>query len=124
MKDYLVLVLGVGFLLLAFNAYQDAKPTTKAAIYKEIKKYSPYYLDKRFGGLEILNREDRDFKEKPNNMEIFHRFEKLEKEWGKKHLQIDIDNNSLKIVDKNLTIKIIPFKSKRDIEFIHKYYGI
>ena len=64
MKNYLVLALGVGFLLLAFNAYQNAKPTTKAPIYKEIKKYSPYYLDKRFGGLEILNREDRDFKQK------------------------------------------------------------
>ena len=122
MKNYLVLALGVGFLLLAFNAYQNAKPTPKAPIYKEIKKYSPYYLDKRFGGLEILSRKDKEFKEKPDNMEIFHRFEELEKEWGKKHLQID--KSSLNIIDKNLTIKTIPISSKKDIEFIHKYYGI
>jgi len=122
MRNYLVLALGVGFLLLAFTAYQNSKPTPKAPIYKEIRRYSPYYLDKRFGGLEILNREDKEFKEKPNNMEIFHRFEQLERDWGKKHLQID--KNSLKIIDKNLTIKTIPLTSEKDIEFIHKYYGI
>ncbi len=122
MRNYLLLALGVGFLLLAFNAYQNAKPTKKAPIYREIRKYSPYYLEKRFGGLEILSKEDKNFKEKPNNMEIFHRFEDLEKEWGKKHLKID--NNSLKIIDKNLTIKTINFISENDINFIHRYYGI
>ncbi len=122
MKNYLVLALGLGFFLLAFIAYQNAKPTTKAPIYKEIKKYSPYYLDKRFGGLEILSRVDKEFKEKPDNMEVFHRLEKLEKEWGKKHLQII--KNSLNILDKNLTIKTIPLKSEKDIKFIHQYYGI
>ncbi len=122
MRNYLVLALGVGFLLLAFNAYQNAKPTTKAPIYKEIRKYSPYYLDKRFGGLEILSRKDKEFKEKPDNMEVFHRLEELEKEWGKKHLQID--KSGLNIKDKNSTIKTIPLSSKKDIEFIHQYYGI
>jgi hypothetical protein len=38
MRNSLLIALGVVFLLLGFNAYNEAKPTPKAPIYKEIKK--------------------------------------------------------------------------------------
>ncbi len=123
MRKYLFIALGLGFGLLAINAFLESKPVAKAPIYKSIKPFSPYYLDKRFGGLEILSRVDSEFKEKPNNMEVFHRLEFLEKEWGKEHLKI-VDNK-LTILDNNSsTIKTIPISTKEDSDFIHKYYGI
>jgi hypothetical protein len=123
MKKYLIIALGIGFLLLGFNAYQQAKPAPKAPIYKEIKKFSPYYIDKRFGGLQIMSRIDPEFKEKPNNIEVFHRLEFLEKEWGKKHLKIK--DNSLNILDNNSSVvKTIPLSNRDNISFLHNFYGI
>jgi hypothetical protein len=123
MRNYLVIALSIGFLLIAFNAYQESKPTPKAPIYKDIKKYSPYYLDKRFGGLQIMSKTDPEFKEKPSNMELFHRLEFLEKEWGKSHLKIV--KNELIIYDENQTqIAKIPILTKADNDFIHSFYGI
>ena len=123
MKNYLVIALSIGFLLLGFNAYQEAKPVSKAPIYKEVKKYSPYYLEKRFGGLEILSKKDSSFKEKPDNMNIFHRLEFLEKEWGKKHLKIK--EKELIVYDDNQTeLKRIPISTKKDNDFLHNFYGI
>jgi len=122
MRNSLLIALGVVFLLLGFNAYNEAKPTPKAPIYKEIKKYSPYYLEKRFGGLEILSRDDKEFKEKPDNMQVFHRLEALEKEWGKNHLRVE--NGNLVVFDKNGTIATIPIKTEKDRAFIKNYYGV
>ena len=123
MKNYLFIALTLGLTFFAFMAFQKAKPSTKAPIYKEIQKYSPYYLDKRFGGLQIMSREDEEFKEKPLNMEIFHRFESLEKEWGKTHLAIK--TNQVLIFDNNHNeIKRIPLNTSENTQFIHHFYGI
>ena len=65
MKKYLPIALMLGFFFVGFTIFITAKPTPKAPIYKTISKYSPYYLEKRFGGLEILNKENKKFKEKP-----------------------------------------------------------
>ena len=40
-------------------------------IYKELKPYIPYYLEKRIGGFSILSKED-NIKEKPPITEVFH----------------------------------------------------
>jgi len=123
MKKYLVIALGLGFAFLAINAFIESKPVSKAPIYKSIKRYSPYYLEKRFGGLEIMSKIDSAFKEKPNNMEVFHRLEFLEREWGKQHLKIE--NNQLIILDNNNSIlATVPISTKEDRTFIHKFYGI
>jgi len=123
MKNYLFVALTLGLSLLAFMAFQQAKPTPKAPIYQEIKPYSPYYIDKRFGGLRIMNKADAEFEEKPSNMEVFHRLEFLEKAWGKKHL--NITNNQLTIMDDNGTIlTTLPIRSVEDGNFIHTFYGI
>jgi len=123
LKQYLIIALTIGFILVGFNAYQEAKPTTKAPIYQTIKKFSPYYLEKRFGGLEILSKGDPNFKEKPDNMELFHRLEFLEREWGKKHLKLV--GGKLHILDKNgSTIQTLPISQREDMEFLHSFYGI
>ncbi|RUM74779.1 MAG: hypothetical protein DSZ11_03420 [Sulfurovum sp.] len=123
MRNYLVIALGLGFAFLAINAFIASKPVSKAPIYKSIEKYSPYYLEKRFGGLEILSKSDPEFKEKPNNMEVFHRMEFLEKEWGQKHLKMV--SNELIISDDNGTELVkLPISHKEDSAFIHRYYGI
>jgi len=122
MRNSLLIALGLVFLLLGFNAYNDAKPTPKAPIYQEIKKYSPYYLEKRVGGLEILSKNDKEFKEKPDNMQVFHRLEVLEKEWGKKHLRVE--NGNLVVFDENKTIATIPINTSKDREFLKSFYGI
>ena len=123
MKKYLFPALAIALTLMAIMAFQQAKPTPKAPIYKEVQKYSPYYLDKRFGGLQIMSKSDENFKEKPNNMEVFHRLEYLEKEWAKTHLKQL--NNKLIIMDNNGTeITSLSISSNEDKNFIHSFYGI
>ncbi len=121
MKKYLPIALMLGFLVVGLSVFIASKPTTKAPIYKSITKYSPYYLDKRFGGLQILKRDDKEFKEKPINADLFKRYEYLQKEWGKKHLKRDGD--ILVIESSKGTIKV-PLKSVEDREFIKNFYGI
>ena len=123
MKNYLFMALTVGMTLMAIIAFQEAKPTPKTPIYKKIQNYSPYYIDKRFGGLQIMSKEDKDFKEKPTNMELFHRLEFLEKAWAKNHLKVT--NNTVIVSDNNGTeLTSILISTDEDKEFIHSFYGI
>ncbi|WP_295418642.1 hypothetical protein [Sulfurovum sp.] len=124
LKKYLPIALFLGFLLFGLDAFLQSKPSPKnERVYKTVQKYSPFYLDKRFGGLQILSKEDPEFKEKPNNMTLFKEFERLEREWGKKHLKIE--NNQLIIVDNNGSqLSALPLQSNEEIGFIHRYYGI
>ena len=119
----LFIALTIGMTLMAIVAFQQAKPTPKAPIYKEVQKYSPYYIDKRFGGLQIMNREEKEFKEKPTNMELFHRLEFLEKAWAKNHLKV-VEKNVI-VSDTNGTeITKIDISTEEDAQFIHSFYGI
>ncbi len=124
MKKLLFIALGLGFLFFGIGAYLQSKPSPKnARIYALIKQYSPYYLDKRFGGLQIMSKEDKTFKEKPDNMEVFHRLESLEKAWGKTHLKMD--NSQLSVTDNNGTIlTTFPLKNQEEVDFVHRYYGL
>jgi hypothetical protein len=124
LKKYLPIALVLGFLLFGFDAFMQSKPSSKnARVYKTVQQYSPYYIDKRFGGLQIMNKEDKEFKEKPNNITFFKEFERLEQEWGKKHLSIK--ESTLSIVDNNGTlVHTLLLKSKDELNFAHHYYGI
>ena len=124
MKKILFIALSLGFIFFGISAYIQSKPAPKnERIYKIIKQHSPYYLDKRFGGLQIMSREDKAFKEKPSNMEVFHRLEALEKKWGNSHLEIR--KSTLTIKDNNGTvIKTIPFENQQEIDFVHAFYSI
>jgi len=124
MRKYLLPALFLGFLFIGINALIESKPSPKnARVYKTVQQFSPYTLEKRFGGLQIVNKEDPEFKEKPNNMTIFKEFERLEKAWGKKHLKLE--SNTLVIMDNNgTTLHTLPLQNKDEETFVHSYYGI
>jgi len=123
-KKYLPIALVLGFILFGLDAFFQSKPSSKnKRVYKTVQKYSPYYLDKRFGGLQIMSKEDPEFKETPNNMTLFKEFERLEKKWGKKHLKIE--NNQLVIRDNNGSeLSTLLLQTKEELDFTHNYYGI
>ncbi len=123
-RKYLPFALFAGFLLFGLNAFMQSRPAPKnTRIYTEVQHFSPYFLDKRFGGLEIRSKTDPDFKEKPNNMTLFQEFERLEREWGKQHLKLQ--KNTLLILDDNGTVqKEVPLQNKAELDFIHRYYRI
>ena len=124
LKKYLPIALLLGFTLFGLDAFFQSKPSTKnIRIYKAVQEYSPFYLDKRFGGLQILNKEDSEFKEKPNNMTLFKEFERLEKAWGKTHLKTE--GSTLIILDNNGSeLSSISLQTTEEINFVHQFYGI
>ncbi|MCF6207008.1 MAG: hypothetical protein L3J47_08990 [Sulfurovum sp.] len=123
-SKYLPLALFVGFFILGLSALIESKPSSKNKhVYTFVQKYSPYYLEKRFGGLEIRSKMDESFKEKPNNATLFKEFERLEKSWGEKHLKLQ--NNLLLVVDdKGQTIAKLPLQSQEEKAFVQRYYGV
>jgi hypothetical protein len=124
MRKYLIWALAAGFLILGISAYVQSQPEPKnKRVYQEIQKYSPYYIDKRVGGLNIKSKEDEAFKEKPDNIELFHRLDALNKNWGKDHLKLQ--NSQLLVLDNNGSTKaVIPLNNQDELDFIHRFYGI
>ncbi len=124
MKKYLPLGLMLGFFLFGISAFLQSKPSHKnERVYTTVKQYSPYYNMKRLGGIQIMSKEDPDFKEKPDNMLLFKRLDELEKAWGQKHLKIE--NNVLFILDNNGTqLSSLPLNTQEEIDFTHNFYGI
>lgn len=124
LKKYLPIALLIGFILYGLSAFMQSKPSPKnERVYKTVQKYSPYYMDKRFGGLTILNREDPEFKEKPTNMTLFKEFERLEKKWAKSHLKIE--NTTLIVLDNNGSEQAtLPLQNREEIDFVHSFYGL
>ena len=122
-RKYFPLFLLFAFLTLSIIAFLNSKPTSKnERIYKIVKHYSPYYLDKRLGGLKILSKEDKEFKEEPSAMELFKRLEELEKEWGKRHLKVEGDR--LIILKDNKIVKEVKLENEEEKKFIAQYYGV
>ncbi len=110
-------------ILMGVLSMQRAMPDAKEArIYKEIQLYSPYKMEKRMGGLEIVDKRDGR-KEKPSNAEVFHRMDELEKEWGNKHLRIE-GSNVYVIGENNQTITQIFIETPKEKEFLQTFYGI
>ena len=122
-SKFLLPALMVGFFLFGLSAFIESKPSHKnSRIYKAVQQYSPYYFEKRFGGLEIRSKTDTEFKEKPSNMEVFKAFEQLERAWGQKHLAVK--NGALLITDNNGTVHTLPIKNEDERRFIQNYYGV
>lgn len=124
MKKFLPVAIILGFFLFGLDAFFQSRPSEKnERVYKTIQTYSPYYLDKRFGGLQIMSKEDPEFKEKPTNATLFTEFSRLEKEWAKTHLKIE--QNTLIILDNNGTqVSSLLLQSIKELDFVHSYYGI
>ena len=82
-RKFLPVAIILGFFLFGLDAFFQSRPSEKnERVYKTVQTYSPYYLDRRFGGLQIMSKEDAEFKEKPTNATLFKEFSRLEKEWG------------------------------------------
>ena len=123
-RKYLPLALFAAFFGLAILAFMSSKPSEKnARVYKTVQQYSPYYLDKRLGGLTIRSKEDKEFKEKPTNLTLFKEFERLEKLWAKTHLKLS--QNNLIISDNNGTqLNTLKLQNPEELLFIQNYYEI
>ena len=123
-NKFLPIAIILGFFLFGLNAFFNSKPSPKnARVYKTVQTYSPYYLERRFGGLQIMSKEDSEFKEKPTNATLFTEFAHLEKAWAQTHLLIE--NNILIIRDNNGTnLSTLLLKTPDELAFIHSYYGI
>ena len=120
-----VLIFGVFTvaILMGVLSMQRAMPGEKSdRIYQEILVYSPYKMEKRMGGLEIVDKRDGR-KEKPSNAEVFHRMDELEQQWGNKHLRIEGSNLHV-IGENNQTIVQIFIETDKEKEFLQTFYGI
>jgi len=123
LSRYLPTALFLGFLFIGLATFFASKPTAKnARVYKIVREYSPYYLEKTLGGLRIRKKGDKEFKEEPTNSELFRRFEFLEKQWGQKHLKLD--GNRLSIMQDGKPLKSIELKSSDEVSFVKRYYGV
>jgi len=122
-KKALIFGFFTAFLILGVLSMQRAMPAAKEErIYKAIKAYTPYVMEKRIGGLTIIDSRTGK-KEKPSSQEVFLRMDELEKEWGKEHLRIE--GNDLLIIDENnKTVAKIFFQTQKEREFVNRFYGI
>ncbi|NOR58181.1 MAG: hypothetical protein GQ474_06635 [Sulfurimonas sp.] len=122
-KKGLIFGLLFGFLVLGILSMQRATPNNKEErIYKAIKVYSPYKLEKRMGGLTIVNKLTGK-KEKPSAAEVLHRLDELDQEWGKDHLVVK-DNDVVILGDNNQTVVKIFIETEKERTFLKTFYGI
>ena len=109
------------FLVLGILSMQRAIPDAKVErIYKAIKVYSPYQLEKRMGGLTIVNTQSGE-KEKPSSAEILHRLDELDKEWGKSHIRV-VNNDVIISGENNQTIVKIFIETEQERAFLHNFF--
>ncbi len=122
-KKVFISALLLAFLVMGIVSMQRAMPETKEdRIYKAIKVFSPYHLEKRLGGLTILSSKDEEFKEKPSAAEVLHRLDELDKEWAKEHLSIQ-DNDLIVTKDDNTTVKIF-IQTPKERAFLKSFFGL
>jgi hypothetical protein len=122
-KKALIFGFFTAFLILGIVSMQRAMPDAKEArIYTAIKVYSPYVLEKKVGGLYIIDKRS-GIKESPSSKEVFHRIDELEKEWGKKNLRVE-NNELLVIGENNQTIARIFIETQKERKFLADFFGI
>ena len=111
------------FLVLGYLSMQRAMPEDKEErIYKAIRVYSPYKVEKRIGGLTIIDSRTGD-KEKPEAAEFYHRLDEVEKIWGKNHLKIE-NSDVIILGENNQTVVKIFIETEAERKFIKSFYGI
>ncbi len=123
MKKALIFGFFTAFLILGVVSMQRAMPAAKEdRIYSAIKVYSPYTLEKRVGGIAIIDKRSGT-KEKPSSKEVFHRLDELDKQWGKKHLKIE-NNDVLIMGENNQTVARIFIETEKERAFLKSFFGI
>lgn len=122
-KKALIFGFFTAFLILGAVSMQRAMPNAKETrIYEAIKVYGPYTIEKRIGGLTIIDKRDGT-KEKPSSKEVFHRMDELEQEWGKTHLRIE-NNDVIVLGENNQTVVRIFLETEKERAFVKKFYGL
>lgn len=123
MKKGLLIGVIVASLILGYSALKNATPSKKEErIFKEIRPYSPYMLEKRVGGLEIVDKRTGT-KEKPSSKEVLLRLDELESKWGKEHLRIE-SNELIIIGENNQSIARLYIQNEKERKFLKDFYGI
>lgn len=122
-KKALIFGFFTAFLILGIVSMQRAIPDPKEdRIYLAIKVYIPYFIEKRIGGLTILDKRS-DKKEKPDSSDFYHRLDELEKAWGKEHLVVE--NNEVIIMDENnQSIARVAIENEKERAFLKRFFGI
>ncbi len=122
-KKYLFIGFLFAFLVMGFVSMQRALPDAKEdRIYKAVRVYSPYKVEKRIGGLTILDSRTGT-KEKPEAAEFYHRLDEVDKVWGKKYLKIE-NNDVIIMGENNQTMVKIFMETEAERKFIKSFYGI
>jgi len=111
------------FLVMGFISMQRAMPDAKEnRIYKAIRVYSPYKVEKRIGGLTITDLRNGE-KEKPSAADFYHRLDEVDKVWGNKHLRID-NNDVVVLGENNQSVVKIYLETEAERKFVQSFYGI
>lgn len=122
-KKALIFGFFTAFLILGMLSMKRAIPEAKEdRIYTAIKVYSPYIVEKKVGGLTIIDKRNGE-KESPSSQEFFHRVDELDKAWGKGHLSIE-NNEVLILGENNQTVARIFIETEKEREFVKKFFGI
>jgi len=122
-KKILFIGVIVGFFIMGFLSLERAMPAHKEQrIYKAINVYSPYKLEKRIGGLTIVDSRDGR-KEKPSAAEVYLRLDELEKTWAKEHLRLK-DSELTVLGENNQTVVQIHVENEKEMAFVKSFYGI
>jgi len=121
MKRALIFGFFTAFLILGALSLKRALPDAKEPrIYKAIQVYSPYTLEKRIGGLTIIDKRD-GHKEKPSSAEVFHRLDELEREWGNKYVKIQ-GNDVVIIGENNNSVARIYLENEKERAFVQSFF--
>ncbi len=123
MKKALIFGFFTAFLILGVVSMKRALPEAKEErIYTAIKVYSPYTVEKKVGGLTIIDKRN-GAKEDPSAKELFHRLDELDKKWGKKHLIVE--NNEVVVMgENNQTVARIFIETEKERDFVKKFFGL
>lgn len=122
-KKALIFGFFTAFLILGVLSMKRALPEAKEErIYEAIKIYSPYVVEKRVGGLQIIDKRTGE-KEKPSSQEVFHRLDEMDKKWGKKYLRVE-NNEVLVLGENNQTITRIYIENQKERDFLKRFFGI
>jgi hypothetical protein len=122
-KKALIFGFFTAFLILGVVSMKRAMPEAKEErIYAAIKVYSPYIVEKKVGGLTIIDKRNGE-KESPSSKEFFHRVDELDKAWGKEHLRVE-NNEVLVMGENNQSVARIFIETEKEREFVKKFFGI
>ena len=122
-KKALIFGFFTAFLILGVVSMKRAMPEAKEErIYAAIKVYSPYIVEKKVGGLTIIDKRNGE-KESASSKEFFHRVDELDKKWGKENLRVE-NNEVLVMGENNQSVARIFIETEKEREFVKKFFGI